>query len=188
MENASLNPRLDGEALRRARRAYEVGRLRAAFRSTPVVLALATVSLISTHRPALSLTVGAAVLVLTVGFAHRGGIYGRAVMPGLLTGGVPMMLPILLRSDAHCCVGGGCWSVCMAACIGGGLIAGAALGLASASEKDRWTFLGASAFLSGLVGVLGCGVIGTAGIAGMVMAVMVSSLPVAAIAKARWPA
>jgi hypothetical protein len=72
---------------------------------------------IARSRPELSLVAGAALLLAAIGLGWRGEAYGRAVVPGLLAGSVPLVLPLILRGGSYCCIGGGCWSVCMVACI-----------------------------------------------------------------------
>jgi hypothetical protein len=74
----------------------------------------------------------------------------------------------------------------MLGCIAGGVVAGAAVGFASAREKEqRWLFLSAATSLAAIAGVLGCALVGAAGIAGMALAVVLSSLPVAVAAQRR---
>jgi hypothetical protein len=117
----------------------------------------------------------------------RGQVWGRAVVPGLLAGSAPLVLPPLLRSAGHFCIGNGCWSICMLGCTLGGLLAGIAIGVASAAEKEgRAKFLCAATLLASLAGILGCAIVGAAGMAGMALAVLLSSLPTAAVARLRW--
>jgi hypothetical protein len=174
-------------SLRRgARRAYELGRLQRAVSTALVVLPLLALSLVLCRQPAVTLLAGAVLLALAVGFRWWGGAPGRAVLPGLLAGSAPLVLPFLLRTSGYCCVGGVCWSVCMLGCIAGGAFAGAAIGITSILEPERrWQFLAAAGSLAAIVGVLGCALVGAAGILGMAVAVVVSSLPVAAMAQRR---
>jgi hypothetical protein len=171
----------------RAKHAYELGRLRVAARAAAAVIPMVALSLVACDRPALTFAAGATLLALAVAFRWRGETWGRAVTPGLLAGSVPLLLPLLLRSSGHCCVGGEvCWSACMIGCIGGGILAGAAIGIASAVEKEhRWAFLSAATLLAGFAGMLGCAVVGVAGMAGMALAVVATSLPVAMVARMR---
>jgi hypothetical protein len=130
---------------------------------------------------------GTALLSVTVACGWRGQVWGRAVLPGLLAGSAPLVLPTLLRNAGNCCIGDRCWSFCMLGCTLGGLLAGAAIGVASAGEQEgRAKFLCATTLLASLAGVLGCAIVGAAGIAGMALAVMLSSIPTAAVAHVRW--
>ena len=124
--------------------------------------------------------------VLAACLRARGQVYGRALLPGLLAGSVPLVLPLLLRAAGHCCIGGACWSLCMVGCIGGGLLAGIAIGLRAAAEREeRATFLLVATLVAGLTGVLGCAMAGASGIAGMVIATAAAPWPVAIAARAR---
>lgn len=171
---------------RRARRAYELARWRHGLRAAPAVLLMIAVSFGVGGRVPSTLAAGAALLCLSVVFGWRGQVWGRAVMPGLCAGSAPLVLPLLLRSSGHGCIGGSCWSFCMLGCTLGGLLAGIAIGLAAAAQNEgRARFLFASTSLAGLAGVLGCAIVGAAGITGMALAVVLSSLPTAVV-RLRW--
>jgi hypothetical protein len=171
----------------RARRAYELGRWRHGLRAAPAVIAMIALSFCVGGSAVLAASAGVALLGLAVAFGWRGQVWGRAVVPGLLAGSAPLLLPPLLRSAGYCCIGNSCWSFCMIGCTLGGLLAGVAIGVASAAEKEgRAKFLFAATALAGLAGILGCAIVGAAGIAGMALAVMLSSLPTAAVARLRW--
>lgn len=168
----------------RAKRAYEIGRLRLGFRSALPVVPMAGISLLACQQPLMTLITSAILLVLVSGFMWRGEIYGQAVGPGLLAGIAPLILPIVFRLGGHCCVGGACWSTCMLGCVTGGLIAGIVLGLAAAvQQRNRWLFLGLSVTIAVVAGALGCAHIGMAGMLGMVLATFFSSLPAALVAQ-----
>lgn len=171
----------------RARRAYEFGRWRHGLRAAPAVLAMVGLSLGAGGSAALAASAGVALLAVAVACGWRGQVWGRAVVPGLLAGSAPLVLPPLLRSAGYCCIGNVCWSFCMLSCTLGGLLAGVAIGVASGAEKEgRAKFLCAATLLASLAGVLGCAIVGAAGIAGMALAVMLSSLPTAMVARLRW--
>lgn len=176
-------------ALRRqARRAYELGRLRMALRDAWPVLPMVALSWwLSRTTPLVILSTGALLLVSVIGMRFRGGVYGQVVTPGLLAGIAPLLLPLVLRSSGHCCIGGACWSLCMLGCIGGGMFAGVSIGVTAAAQpQERWVFASAASLLASLAGMLGCTVIGTAGIIGMAAAVLATSLPVAWVARPGW--
>jgi hypothetical protein len=170
----------------RARRSYEWGRLRFALRRSWIVLPMTMLSLLLCEQPTTTLVAGALLLACTIGLLWRGQACGRAVLPGLLVGLVPLLLPVVLRTSGHCCVGTACLSNCFLACIGGGALAGGALGVLSSSEKEaRGRFLAAAALVTVLAGTLGCAVMGAAGVAGMIAGVVASSMPVAVLARQR---
>jgi hypothetical protein len=182
-----MTPSSDTAALRsRARGAYERSRLGLGVRAALPVLPMAALSLLVCERPALTLACGGLLFVLAVALRARGGSYGRALVPGLLAGSAPLILPLVLRASGHCCIGGACWSLCMLGCTLGGLVAGVAIGVAAAMERDqRGAFLLSATLVAGLAGVLGCAMAGASGIAGMALAIAGASIPTAIAARAR---
>lgn len=169
----------------RVKRAYERGRLRWSATAGAIVLPMIALSLHAGAKPTWAIVTGTVLLVLAVGFRWYGRTWGRAVLPGLLAGSAPLLLPLLLRTGGHCCFGGACVSVCLLGCIGGGVLAGAAIGVASVGEQDRVGFLGAATLLAALTGTLGCAVVGLSGMAGMIVAVLATSMPIAAAFRVR---
>jgi hypothetical protein len=181
---------IDAPAIARARtrRAYELGRLRLGLWAALPVIPMAALSLLVCRRPQLTLAAGLALFALAVGLGMRGQVYGRALRPGLWAGSVPLILPAVLRTGGHACIGGACWSLCMIGCIGGGVLAGVAIGLTSAAqEKDRGAFLLVAIVVACLAGMLGCAMAGVSGIAGMAIAIAAAPLPVVVAVRARAP-
>lgn len=167
-----------------ARRAYELGRLKDAVQRAWPVLPMIAVSLLVCHQPKRTLVFGLSLALAAVALHSRGGVHARAASTGFVAGIAPLLLPLVLRSSGHCCVGGACWSLCMLGCIGGGLFAGVSIGFAAATERERrFAFLSSATVVAGLAGVLGCTLVGMAGMAGMIVAVVVSSLPVSVVAR-----
>lgn len=172
----------DFAARRRARFAYELGRLRLGMFPAFVAVAMTGVSFIMDSDVWLAAGVGSSLLALALVLTSLGGVYGRSVMPGLLAGTAPLVFPLALRSWGHCCSGGSCYSFCLAGCVSGGLVAGFALGKIAISERRRFAFLGSASLFAAGLGLLGCGMAGAAGMAGMALAIALSSLPVVALA------
>jgi hypothetical protein len=170
----------------RARLAYERSRLVLGARAALPVVPMVALSLIVGEKPGLALGAGAALFLVALGLRARGQAYSRALVPGLLAGSAPLILPLVLRASGHCCIGGACWSMCMLGCTLGGFFAGVAIGVTAASEReDRGVFLLSATLVAGLAGVLGCAMAGASGIAGMAIAMAATSLPTALIARAR---
>ena len=168
------------------RRAYELGRARLGLGTAWVVAPMVALSLLVCTRPLLTLATGACLFLVAAALRWRGEVYARALVPGFLAGSAPLLLPLLFRSASHCCIGGVCCSACLLGCIGGGVIAGVAVGLAAALERDqRGVFLLSATLVAGLAGMLGCAIVGLSGIAGMMIALAVTSLPVTLAARAR---
>ena len=174
------------ELQKRARYGYERGRLTSGVYASLFTLPAMGFSLLTSNTPQASVAIGAALVMVVVALRWLGQAYGRAVVPGLLAGTAPLILPLLLRGTGHTCFGGVCWSTCMLGCIAGGLAAGVTVGWISARERDnRWAFLSAAMLLSVITGSLGCAVVGSAGTVGMLLAVIASSLPVSFVVQAR---
>jgi len=168
----------------RARRAFEAGRLKHGAGTALAALPMIALSLLACGKPMLSLGSGVLLLALAVGLGSRGGVMGRAVVPGLIAGSAPLLLPLLMRTGGHCCVSGACWSWCMLGCIGGGLLAGLTVGFTSIAEREqRGLFLFSATLIAGVGGILGCAVAGAAGMTAMVVAAVAASLPTALLAR-----
>lgn len=164
---------------RRARVAYELGRLRSA--SLRALLVLPVAALMLWVRPEPQTVALLALLVATVvGLLWRGESFGRAASTGLLAGAVPLVAPTLVRSGGHCCIAGLCTTICMVACVGAGMVAGGVVALRAGHEhQGHGAFMVTAAFVAGLTGVLGCTIMGAAGILGMLAGLLVASVPVA---------
>lgn len=170
----------------RARRAYELGRLRTALRVALYVVPMTLLSLIGCPRPVVNAILGLALLTATVGLLWRGQTYGRAASAGLLAGAAPMLIPMLVRNGGYCCVGGECWALCMEACIGGGFIAGGIVGMRAMSQHtSRGAFFAAALAIAALAGSLGCVMSGVAGVLGMTAGMLVSGTPLVIGARLR---
>jgi len=165
---------------RRARRAYELGRLRWALtRSlcvTPFLLAALA------PRQELATTAGAVALLFAVAVALSvyGRAAGRALFPALAAGLVPLIAPISMCVLGHACDSARCMSLCLPACCIGGLIAGAIVAARARQETDldeRRLFLGAACVIVALTGAVGCTVAGAAGVLGMMGATLLASAP-----------
>jgi hypothetical protein len=170
------------ELARRARRAYELGRLRRALRVGLVVLPLTAVSLLVAHSRLASGLTGAALLVAAVTFRWRGRALGAAVAPGLLAGLIPFALPVLVKCGAgYFCTLEGCMVYCLRFCGGGGLAAGVLLAVAARRrDEDVNRFLLAGGVVAALTGLLGCFLGGVMGAVWMALGEMAATLPAVA--------
>jgi hypothetical protein len=175
----------DEQRRRLARRAYEWGRLCGGLRSLFFIVPMVAVATVFGAEPLRSLLLGSVLCALGVGFLWRGGAWAQGTFQGVTAGIVPMMLPLFTRSNMTCCVGGGCWSVCMVACVAGGVIAGGIVGYFLFTRGFRWQQMLATTVVASLSGALGCGVSGIAGIVGMVTAMALISTPVLVYTRLR---
>lgn len=169
--------------LSRARRAYELGRLRSALRVAPFALAAAAVALAAGRPAALTAALTCGVLALTVGSLYRGGFAARAVGPGLLAGAAALAMPMFMAAFGHACFGPACMKLGLPACIAGGALAGFVIARAAAREEPDLRFVGAAAAIAASLGSLGCTIAGVAGFLGMVAGTIAAGVPVLIAAR-----
>jgi hypothetical protein len=167
---------------RRARRAYERARLsRALAVALPLVALAALVFARTGHASAVGC--GAALCLLVPSLLYVGGAPGRAAARGTLVGIVPLGLALAAQAYGHMCTPGGCVSLCVPACLAGGLFAGFMLARAVEHERTRWPALALSAGFAGLAGSMGCACVGAGGVLGLAAGLAVGA---AARAVAAW--
>lgn len=183
----AIEPTTEGAAaFRRAMRAYELGRARhAAIFAFPLIV-IAIVAVCFGTRPTVACALGCALVVTACFLLWRGQTLGRAVLPGILAGLVPLALAIGARAYGHVCTGGQCVSLCIPACTLGGVVAGFVIARAAKHAASRGLFVGGASALAVLVGSLGCSCVGFGGIAGLGLGVLASIAPTL-VASSRRP-
>ncbi len=171
MESADLQ-----HVEKRARRAYELTRVRrAALAFAPVFLLILGAALIG-ERVGYILAFGSGLYVLGVGLLWYGRGVKRAVLPGLAAGLVPLIFGLCARY-VHDCMGPGCLAFCVPACFAGGFVAGVVVdfvGLRSANKIGFWI---AASGIGLLTGAMGCVCAGTLGLAGLVAGFALGAVP-----------
>lgn len=181
-----MEPKPSDPRRARARFVYELGRARSAAWTALVVLPFVACALFACDVPAPVVGLGAALYLLAAALFFRGEVYGSAVGAGLLAGAAPLLAPLLLRRSGHCCLGGACWSGCMIACIAGGVAAGLMIGWFVAKRREGAGAFGVSAAaVATLTGCLGCVAAALGSVLPMVVALVVTSIPVARVMRAR---
>jgi hypothetical protein len=175
--------RSEQELFARARRAYEIGRLRSAAFVLVYVAPMVALALVGGGGAiAFTVGIGLALAMLATGLLWRGQAWGRAVGPGLLAGVMPLVAPLVLRVSGHCCTAGGCSSLCLPVCTSAGLFAGLAVGFCVAGEREKRLDFALSAIaIAALTGALGCVGMGLGAVSGMAAALALGSAPVAAL-------
>ncbi|MBX7196504.1 MAG: hypothetical protein K1X94_30905 [Sandaracinaceae bacterium] len=156
--------------LARARRAYELARLRRALVHALPSLALFVVLMLEGGaRDTTGLVASLALYPTTVLALHLGQGAGAAALPALLFGLVPFVIVRVAESSGHVCLGEACVSWCLPACVIGGLAGGALVGARGRRERDRLGYALAAITLVVLEGAVGCRCAGHAGLAGIVL-------------------
>lgn len=166
-----------------ARRRYERARFKWSVAGALPVLSLVGVAVWLNRHPASAVAFGALAFAFGVVVLWRGQDWGRAFLPGVVSGVVPLVLS-LVANVSHGCAGGHCSSWCVPACATGGLVAGAAVSMMAVRRKYGQEFwLGASA-LSLLTGAMGCACVGYSGLVALVLGYVVSGAVTRGLASA----
>jgi hypothetical protein len=165
------------ELLAQARRAYASGRRRVAARTLFLSVPMAGVALATCRHLLVGVPLAAVLVIASAALAHRGGVAGRAVFPGLLAGLAPMLLP--LTACVGCSLeGAGIARVCFPACVAGGALGGAVLwAIASRVGEGRRELVLVAGTIASVAGALGCVILGATGVLVTVAALVVSSAP-----------
>lgn len=151
----------------RARLAYESGRRGlASYVAIPLLLLGALAACLGT-RPLFAAIVGVVLAGLAWICVWRGRTAGRAALPGVVAGLVPLALAYAAQSYGHVCTGSSCYSLCVPACTSGGAIAGLLIAWLGRRVSAPVPFYGVAAAMAGLVGSLGCSCVGFGGIIGL---------------------
>ncbi len=160
-----------------ARRAYERGRVRDALVGIlPIAVIIVLAGFVDrTWTPVIF--AGPPLLVVTAVLLWRGRHFGRAVLPGVAAGVVPFVAMQIARATGHACAGSACYSVCVPACVIGGSLAGVLLAQMAKRSTAPLTSWGAGGVVAALTGALGCACVGTFGVLGLLVGLLVGSAP-----------
>ena len=161
---------------RRLRLAYELGRLRLSLVGVLPVVAVVAVAVVISHRPESALAFG--VLTVLAGGAML--FYGRdpqrAVLPGVAAGIIPLAAA-LCANQVHHCGPDGCTTLCLPACIAGGVVAGLLVASVGHRRKAGPGFWLSSAGIALLTGAMGCTCVGYSGVVGLFAGFALGSVP-----------
>jgi hypothetical protein len=162
---------------RRARRAYEMSRLRRAILAFSPVLVLVVIAMITGRRSVPTLAFGSGVFVFGVALLWHGHDIRRAVLPGLAAGLAPLVFAVCARQVGHACMGDACMAVCVPACAVGGLVAGAIVAFVAIRGKRGLGFWLAASGVALFTGAMGCVCAGASGLMGLGLGFVVSGAP-----------
>lgn len=170
----------ENEATRRARRAYELGRVRLALlRTVPIALLVAGYLWLEGLAP-ITLAAAAALYAVGLAFVWRGQIAGRALLPGFAAGLLALCCSRASPACERLCEGWLAASLCLPFCTLGGVAAGlviAALAWRQSGAGRYWLYASAVALLTGS---LACSCVGLGGVIGTAAGLALAGLPVLA--------
>jgi hypothetical protein len=160
----------------RARSAYERGRWRLGALAAWPAFVMAGICVALDGRPFATLVMGAVLAAVIAKATHYGRGAARAVIPGLLTGALPLIAGLIACRVPHVCGVGLCLSWCAPLCLTAGGLAGLVLGVrAKRAPAERRLSLLVATSIAVLTGALGCLVVGLGGIVGMVLGLSVGA-------------
>ena len=162
---------------RRTRWRYEWSRARRAvlgFSPSAILVAGATAL---AARPAPTLGFGVSLFIVGATLLWLGRDLKYSVLPGIGAGIVPLTFATCANRMEHVCLDGSCASVCLPACVIGGLGAGLVSSLIARRGGRSWGVWMASSATALLTGAMGCVCIGAAGVIGLALGYSVGSLP-----------
>jgi hypothetical protein len=156
----------------RARRAYEWGRWRKGFATALwAVPAMALASFGCT--PHVAYLLAPLVVLSAAAMVWRGGALSRAVVPGLLAGTVPVLVPVVVRCGSL----ENAPQICLLLSLGGGLVSGLLVSAVEARLRAPRMEIVAAAALAALTGMMGCAMFGLGGLAGLTAGLALGAAP-----------
>ena len=162
----------------RVRKAYERARWKQALAGFAPVLLVPILALCLDGWTWRTAALGAALFGIGTTLLWYGRDAARGVLPGVLAGLLPFAAA-LCAPRMHMCMGHSCMSVCLLACGGAGLVAGAGLGLVWRNSKRGRVALGVAATVTLITGTIGCACAGYGGVLGMAVGFLLGLLPLA---------
>jgi len=152
----------------RARWAYELARLRRASIGIAPLLPVVGIAACIARSPGPPLWLGVATIAAGVAMFWYGLDPQRAVVPGIAAGLAPLVLA-LCATHVHVCGADGCYSLCMPACVVGGVAAGFAVAFMANQRQAGARFLLSASTLALLTGAIGCACLGVSGVVGLTL-------------------
>jgi hypothetical protein len=179
---------------RRARRAYELGRLRVGLQAAWPLVFLTPLALALHGNPRLVAPIAIFTALLTTVLGWRGGGLERGARFGFLAGLPLLLVPWLVMFGQDRCEDcnlvtrgafphGAAWTTCMIACALTGLAVGAVIGWRAARDARGPRFATSAAAVAGLTGALGCAMVGVTGVLGVLGGLAVAAPPTLLVSR-----
>jgi hypothetical protein len=165
---------------RRARARYEWVRLsQSAFGFSPVVVLVAVLAWFA-RRPVSVVVLGCLLFGTGVSCLWRRRDLHRSVVPGLMSGLIPLVLA-LVANQRHGCASGNCSMWCVQACVAGGLLSGSAIAWVMSRSQFGWNVTACAVAISFLTGAMGCSCVGYSGVVGLAAGLAVTAVPLSRV-------
>ncbi len=175
-----MEPIDDRRLRRRARWAYERGRLRAALTCACLTGAPALLALSTFRRPGFSLELSAVIFAVVAFLVWRGRESGRGAVRGLWAGTIPLMALVLARSVGESLCGTGfCFAASVPICFAAGIAAGAYVVWRAVRSRAPLSYWASAGIVASLTAALGCVPIGLGASLGLAAGFLLVSLPAA---------
>jgi hypothetical protein len=162
--------------LRRARRAYEVGRALLGVRRAFAVLPMAALSLWLCGRPSATCALAGLLAALVIALEWRGQDYGRGARLGLLAGLPALLLPLGAEITGQAC-GTSLCALYPTLCAVGGVLGGSWLVRRGVRAGVSAHGLVAASTVAIVAGSLGCLIAGVAGVGGLLVGLVAGAAP-----------
>jgi hypothetical protein len=175
--------RTEAALLLGARRSYELGRLDLGLRKALLLTPVLFLPIACCAEPAINVLCGLGLVAAVAFCLWRGESWGRGILPGLASGSVPLLVPLVVHATGHVCHGGRClmsaW--CALAGVGGGVVLGLFAGRLRRAGGEG---IVAASLVAGLLGSVGCLAYGFVGLAGMAAGMAAGALPILVLRRA----
>ena len=170
---------------RKARWAYELGRLRTASGVLLLVVPVLAVAKTVGRPPVLVFGLGAAVMLISLALASFNDRSARAVRIGVFAVLPAFVLNGLARELGLLPMAGTVLDPCLPASFVSGVLAGVLVSLRAIEESQPLSFWIAAIVVTALLGTLGCSVAGSGGVLGLMAGVLSGATPVVLRASVR---
>ena len=159
----------DSELLREVSKGFERGRAGLALQAMALALVVPVAAAVVRFQGLTSVLLGLGVVSLVAVCVWRGQGLSTGALHGLKAGLVPLVFSLAANAWGHVCIPGqGCSSLCVPACVAGGVLAGLAIEWWARQSQRPMVVRLSGASVSLLTGALGCACVGSSGIIGLV--------------------
>ncbi|MFN8943713.1 MAG: hypothetical protein ACK5WZ_03720 [Pseudobdellovibrionaceae bacterium] len=158
----------------KARRVYEIGRIRSASQFILFVLPVIIISFVTCVSPFLPILMGSLLASVIFLMKWRGEEYGFAAGSGFKAGLIAFIIPLLLHLFDICCEG----NLEVLFCVLSGALGGAILGIqvSKSTRPHKYRALLFAVGISGLTAALGCLSLGVGAVAGLFGALLITAV------------